>query len=401
MDFNNTGTYLLSGNENGMLYLWDSMQAIKGKRILLAKEKYSPMGIVFSIKFIKSRQYDNMNRFICITKEGKFHILNIISKDENNSSVKSYTLNKLCENSIFNPFPYSINKYNIMTTNFINVSNFSNIISIKWPIMRTEKIKNSSDKIEDYIFFVNFNAKFFFIYDNIFPKINFALSSQINYREYEDYIPISNTPNLIFERRIFSIDNFFILYYDIMTGQNKKIINYSSKFNLKSIFPLKYEVKMYFNDNHSENSNDFIFLILIENENYQKSVLLIIYDIQSEVVKFTKKFEDVIDFVILNNNSTEKKIKHIFLLNKKKQVGEIYDLEDNKIDIQQIEGTILRVYSTPFNNGYTVLYRNILNELKYSANYRSNNLFDFKNTDNTLLRLDYSEREVDIIWKVI
>ena len=96
-----------------------------------------------------------------------------------------------------------------------------------------------------------------------------------------------------------------------MTGQNKKIINYSSKFNLKSIFPLKYEVKMYFNDNHSENSNDFIFLILIENENYQKSVLLIIYDIQSEVVKFTKKFEDVIDFVILNNNSTEKKIKHI------------------------------------------------------------------------------------------
>lgn len=83
MDFNNTGTYLLSGNENGMLYLWDSMQAIKGKRILLAKEKFSPLGIVYSIKFIKSRQYDNMNRFICITKEGKFHILNVITKEEN------------------------------------------------------------------------------------------------------------------------------------------------------------------------------------------------------------------------------------------------------------------------------------------------------------------------------
>ena len=92
MDFNNTGTYLLSGNENGWLYLWDSMQAIKGKRILLAKEKFSVMGIIYSIKFIKSRQYDNMNRFIFITTEGKFHILNIISKDVNGKKFKLYDL---------------------------------------------------------------------------------------------------------------------------------------------------------------------------------------------------------------------------------------------------------------------------------------------------------------------
>jgi len=305
-------------------------------------------------------------------------------------------MNRLCENSIFNPIPYSISKYNVITSNFISVSNFNNIISIKWPVLRTDKIK-TNEKNEDYLMFLNFNAKFFFIYDNIFPKINFALSSQIKYREYEDYIPVTNANNLVFERRVFSLDNFFILSYDIMTGQNKKLLNYSNKFNLKSIFPLKFE---------DANNNEFLFLILIENENYQKSVLLVIYDIQTEQVKFTKKFEDTIDFVILDSsayeNNKNEKINDIFLLNKQKQIADIYILDKNIIDKKQIEATILRVYNTPFNNGYTVLYRNVLNELKYSMNYKNkNDILDFKCSDITLLRLDYSEREVDIIWKVI
>jgi WD40 repeat protein len=80
MDMNNTGTYLLSGNENGYMYLWDSMQAIKGKRILLTKQRFSS-GSIYAIKFIKCRQYENMNRFICVTKEGKFHILNVTVKN--------------------------------------------------------------------------------------------------------------------------------------------------------------------------------------------------------------------------------------------------------------------------------------------------------------------------------
>jgi hypothetical protein len=273
--------------------------------------------------------------------------------------------------------------------------------------MRVEKLKASnSEKTEDYLMFLNFNAKFFFIYDNIFPKINFALSSQTSFREYEDYIPVSTSNNLIFERRVFSIDNFFILCHDIMTGQNKKMLNYSNKFNLKSIFPLKFEVKVLYKNEGDVNevSYEYLFLILIENENYQKSVLLVIYDIQTETVKFHKKFEDVIDFVILDSNAYElnknQKIKYIFLLNKLKQVADIFNLESNAIEKKQIEGTILRVYSTPFNNGYTVLYRNILNELKYSANYSNGDLFDFKCSDSTLLRLDYSEREVDVVWKV-
>lgn len=275
--------------------------------------------------------------------------------------------------------------------------------------MRIEKQKAANnEKTEDYLMFLNFNAKFFFIYDNIFPKINFALSSQTCFREYEDYIPVSNSNNLVFERRVFSIDNFFILCYDIMTGQNKKLINYSNKFNLKAIFPLKFEVRMLYKSevgDLNEVSNECLFLILIENENFQKSVLLVIYDISSETVKMHRKFEDVIDFVILDGNAHQlnkhHKIKHIFMLNKLKQVAEIFNLDENVIEKKQIEGTVLRVYSTPFNNGYTVLYRNILNELKYSANYRDSDLFDFKCSDSTLLRLDYSEREVDIIWKVI
>jgi len=270
-----------------------------------------------------------------------------------------------------------------------------------------DKIKSTNEKTDDYLMFLNFNAKFFFIYDNVFPKINFALSSQICFKEYEDYIPVTNANNLVFERRIFSIDNFFILCYDIMTGQNKKLLNYSSKFNLKSIFPLKFEVRVLCQNENDPNEIpiNYLFLILIENENYQKSVLLVIYDIQTETVKFTKKFEDVIDFVILDSNIHEtnkhQKINHVFMLNKQKQVADIFTLDSNTIDKKQIEGTILRVYSTPFNNGYTVLYRNILNELKYSANYKNNNdKLDFKSSDITLLRLDYSEREVDVVWKV-
>jgi WD40 repeat protein len=390
LDINSNGHYLISGNENGFIYLWDAMVAIKNKRLLLEKEKLG--NGIMSVKFLRTRQFENLNRFIVLTKEGKFLICNIIMKDENNSKI--YSIGKLYENSIFNAINYSLTKYNLITSNFISISYFTNIISVKWPSLRMDKIKISPEKSEDYLLFTNFTAKFFFFYDNLFPKINFAISSQMNYKNYEEFIPISNKSNLVFERKIFYIDNFFIHSYDVMTGTSKKILHYSREFNLKAIYPLKFEVK------NIDSIGEVYFVVLVENENYQKSVLFIHYDLNgSGNVKSAQRFEEINDFIILGDKDSED-FRDLLLLAKSKLFVTVYNIIESRKENKNIEGSILKMYWTPFCFGYTVLYRNALNELKFSSNLTSMEMMDFKNINDKCYRLDYSEREIDIIWKV-
>lgn len=108
-------------------------------------------------------------------------------------------------------------------------------------------------------------------------------------RKYEDYIPITNSNNLIFDKRIFLCDSNFIHCYDIITGKMNKVINYSKEFNLKNVFPLKFEARpKSLNIKETEGS----FLIHFENGNYIKSVMFIIIDLSTNVIKSSQKFDD-------------------------------------------------------------------------------------------------------------
>lgn len=401
IDINSTGNYLLSGNENGVVYLWDAFLAMKDKCILISKQRISVSGI-FSVKFLKTKQFQNLDRFICLTKEGKFFIYSIMSKETvsvasptitatvnlSTTQPKTYIFDLLYENSTYNPIIYPLMKYNIIPSNFINISYYANVISLMWPNFKLEKIK-TGDKYENYLLLTNLSAKFFFLYDNYFPKINFALSTQMKYRSYEEYIP-SSKKMLIYESRIFMIDNFFIYDYEIVTGKYKKLLNYTKEFNLKSLYPLRFEVK--------ENQSDIYFLILIENENYKKSGLFIHYDTISNIVKSKERIEDIIDFLILGNQ--DEKSNFVYMISKDKQNGIIYSITEKKKLVKGIDASVVRVYNTPFNNGYCVLYRNVLNELKFSANLIEEDQFAFKCINDNTFKLDFSEREIDVIFNV-
>ena len=77
LDINFDGTLLIAGSENGCLYMWDVVLAFKNLRVLLCKDKISNGGIM-SCKFIKTKQFENTNRFACLTREGKFLIYNLV-----------------------------------------------------------------------------------------------------------------------------------------------------------------------------------------------------------------------------------------------------------------------------------------------------------------------------------
>ena len=70
LDINSTGNFLLSGTENGFIYLWDAFSAIKDKRILLNKTEL-PSDSIFSVKFLRSKQFEGLKRFVCLTKKRK------------------------------------------------------------------------------------------------------------------------------------------------------------------------------------------------------------------------------------------------------------------------------------------------------------------------------------------
>ena len=449
LDINSYGNILLSGCENGYLYIWDALCAIKDKRLLLTKSRFSSTGLISS-NFLKMKQFGNLDRLICLTKEGKVFICNIVIKG------KHYSFNKLYENNIFQPIVYSLAKYNILTTNFISCSNISNLISIRWPNLRMDKIKNNEGKFEEYLLFLSYNCKFFFIYDNINPKINFPNASQLTYPNYLDLIASTelnsfntnpNLPcNLVFEPYLYVCDNYYVYRYSIETGVTKSLINFTKKFNLKNIMVLKFEVR----PKRKKLSPDtkIHLMVLIQNELHVKSILIIELNGNSDgnSVSFTKKFDDIIDFIPLGVEDDD--LAYILFLHKNKQIVILFDVINQTTENKNIEGSINRMYGTPFTNGFCVVYRNVLNQLKFSENiglsifHKDNefdnlnksdsgkigentnigqldfsktpdkssifentvqviNKFSFKNSSKTALSLDFSEREIDLSFTCI
>ena len=187
LDINSMGNFLLAGSENGVIYLWDAFSAIKDKRILLNKSEI-PSDSIFSVKFLRSKQFEGLKRFVCLTKKGKIYIYFIKQKEENedinnpnNNQKKEYLFDLMYENSTFDPIIYSFNKYNTITSTFLNISYNNNVLSVTWPNFKIEKIKING-KLENYLLFPYFTAKIFFFYNNIFPKLDFPLSTQLKYR---------------------------------------------------------------------------------------------------------------------------------------------------------------------------------------------------------------------------
>ena len=293
LDINSTGNFLLAGGENGFIYLWDAFSAIKDKRILLNKSEL-PADSIFSVKFLRSKQFEGLKRFVCLTKKGKIYIYFIKQKDEeinNQNSKKEYILNLIYENSTFDPIIYSFHKYNTITSTFLNISYNNNVLSVTWPNFKLEKIKING-KLENYLLFPYFTAKIFFFYNNIFPKLDFPLSTQLNYKNYESYIPSKSQPN--FENKLYYADNYFIYLYEIHSGISKKILNYTKETGIKNSFLLKFDIK--------DLITQIFFFILFETD-LNKTILIIIdYDLENNTVKKVKNFENVIDFVILGNN---------------------------------------------------------------------------------------------------
>jgi hypothetical protein len=101
---------------------------------------------------------------------------------------------------------------------------------------------------------------------------------------------------------------------------------------------------------------------------------MIDYDLENNSVKKVKNFENVIDFVILGNNYDSNLLNdYVYMLGKDKQNGYLYQINTDTETKIEIESSALRIYHTPFNDGYCILYRNLLNELKFSDNYKKIN----------------------------
>ena len=446
LDINSTGNFLLAGTENGFIYLWDAFSAIKDKRVLLNKTEL-PSDSIFSVKFLRSKQFEGLKRFVCLTKKGKIYIYFIKSKDEENNinNITQSTLakkdinlnlNLVYENSTFDPIIYSFHRYNTITSTFLNVSYNNNALAVTWPNFKLEKLKING-KLENYLLFPYFTSKIFFFYNNIFPKIDYPLSTQLKYRDYESYIPSKTQPN--FENKLYYADNYFVYLYEISSGNSRKLLNYTKETGIKNLYLLKFDVK--------DLITSIIFFILFETDLNKIILIIIDFDLENSTVKKVKNFENVNDFVVLGDNSDFNfSNDYIYMLGKDMQNGFLYQISKDSTTKLEIESSALRIYHTPFNEGYCILYRNLLNELKFSENYKKidknfmtleknnstiNNTFDFKDNqyedsivstssnlnqnnkkenfiDNEKLKLkcstknavklEFNEREIDIIF---
>ena len=361
LDINSTGNFLLSGTENGFIYLWDAFSAIKDKRILLNRTEL-PSDSIFSVKFLRSKQFEGLKRFVCLTKKGKIYIYFIKLKDEESNNINqsimakkelNYNLNLVYENSTFDPIIYSFHRYNTITSTFLNVSYNNNALAVTWPNFKVEKMKING-KLENYLLFPYFTSKIFFFYNNIFPKIDYPLSTQLKYRNYESYIPSKNQPN--FENKLYYADNYFVYLYEISSGNTRKLVNYTKETGIKNLYLLKFDLK--------DLITGIIFFILFETDLNKIILIVIDYDLENNTVRKLKNFDNVNDFVVLGNNVDFNIFNdYIYMLGKDMQNGFLYQISTDKLTKIEIESSALRIYHTPFNDGYCIFYRNLLNEL--------------------------------------
>ena len=226
MDINTIGSYLLSATEKGYVYLWDAFLSFKNIHVLYEKFQIENDSIL-SIKFIKTKQFRSIQNFMILTKSGKILIYFIVSKEPGGfgqpEARKKVVINLIYEKKIFNDeikINTPLNRFNIYPSIFLNISFNNNIFSASWPIFEEKKNKEKNE-----IFFNSLDTKYYFLYNSIYPKINYPSSIQLRNKFYEMYIPIQGQPN--FENKIYYADNYFVYLYDISTSRHRKLINYS------------------------------------------------------------------------------------------------------------------------------------------------------------------------------
>ena len=412
LDINTNGNYLLEGTEKGTIYLWDALQATKNKKLLHLKESLGDT--IFSCKFIKTRQFRNLQKFICITKKGTVFIYFILSKDseDNKEKGKKKEVNLLVEliykKELFEPLlqPNGIYKYNICLNSILNISLNNNILSVSWP--KFVELKEKKNKNECTLVYTALTTKLFFFYSSEYPKINFPSSIQLKNRPYEMYIPIQGQPN--FENKIYYADNYSIYIYDISTLSHRKLIEYYKKNEEKKVCLLKFDIK--------DMVTRVIFFLLIETEFHRNSLLIIDFDFEYDQEGPLKNIENINDFVILGNSYLNIESDYAFFLGRDMANGFIYQISTRNLNPIEIGNNIIRAFHSPFNLGYCMIYRNIKNEYKFTQNFNPmivsnnqnnqpiayggvdnyNNLFNLQCGDLYCFQLEENEKIIDILF---
>ena len=414
LDINTNGNYLLESTEKGNIYLWDAFQAIDKKKLLYLKESIGDT--IFSCKFIKTRQFRNLQKFVCITKKGAVLIYFILSKDseDNKEKGKKKEANLLIEliykKELFEPLlqPNSIYKYNICLNSLLNISLNNNILSVSWP--KFVELKEKKNKNDCTLVYTSLITKLYFFYSSEYPKINIPSSIQLKNRPYEMYIPIQGQPN--FENKIYYADNYNIYIYDISTLSHRKLIEYSKKIDEKKVCLLKFDIK--------DMVTRVIFFLLIETEFHRNSLLIIDFDFQYDQEGPLKNLENINDFVILGNSYLNIDSDYAFFLGRDMANGFIYQISNKNLNPIEIGNNIVRAFHSPFNLGYCMIYKNIKNEYKFTQNFNPmivsnnqnnqpiayggvdnyNNLFNLQCGDLYCFQLEENERIVDILFNI-
>ena len=414
LDINSIGSYLIEGTEKGNIFLWDAFQAIKDKKLLYKKETIGDN--IFSCKFIKTKQFGNLQKFICITKKGALFIYYILLKDEEEQENKNTKKKKKQEkkllieavyhNNIYEPLmePNAIYKYNISLSSLINVSFNNNILSVAWP--KFVELEEKSNKNECTLVYTSLITKLYFFHSVEYPKINYPSSIQLKNRYYETYIPVQGQPN--FENKIYYADNYFIYIYDISTSRHRKLINYAKEFGAKNLYLIKFDIK--------DMITRVIFFILIETEFHRNLILIIDFDFEYDRPGPLKTIENINDFVILGNSYLNIDSDHVFLLGRDMANGFIFQMSTYNLSPIEIGNDIIRAFHSPFNQGYCMIYRNLKNEYKFTQNFTPditplnqnmqpgyqdinyNNLLNLRCGDLYCFQLEEKERIIDILF---
>ena len=131
-------------------------------------------------------------------------------------------------------------------------------------------------------------------------------------------------------------DNYFIYLYEICSGNVRKLINYTKETGIKNSYLLKFDIK--------DLITSIFFFILFETDLNKIIMILIEFDMENNVTKKVKNFENVIDFVILGNNYDSNILNdYLYMLGKDKQNGYLYQISTETETKIEIESSALKM----------------------------------------------------------
>jgi hypothetical protein len=406
INFTISGDYLLSGDEQGAVMIWNSTNVNDSKEVKLENSLRTTLYPIVSAKWFTYKPFSETYRFVCLVQDCTAQLYQFQFADTSSYARVGKTrlkskINLLCVLHLYDELKVKspLWTYNVQSCDYLMLDKNSPAIGIVWP----EKVSYKIIADKKVTCFEN-RLKIALLYDCQNPKVGNPLTSIPSSLPIERYVPGYNgSLKLEADAYVFYLDKNKqnVCSYCNSSGETKILFNIVKETDTHLNRYSKFEVRPKSGGGLYET---YRFLIRSEIDRQYNMCFIFAYNMQKKRFAENVKQFSGIDCIFIGDQTDDSPA--LVILQEDMQTILISELKvKDEIGLPRgdvkLTTQVKSLYPTPFRSGLAVLYV-CQNKLRFSNNRIEDNSFDdFKILEGTrdYFRLNYDEVVFNIIWQ--